>query len=53
MVRVESLSEVLLREVWPDEARDFTPWLAEHPAHLGRALHMDMETTGRRGGGAF
>ena len=43
MVEVASLDDVPLREVWPDEARDFTPWLAEHPDHLGKALAMDLE----------
>ena len=46
MIRVEPLAEVPLREVWPDEAKDFTPWPAEHPGHLGRALHMDLELQG-------
>ncbi|MDE0653900.1 MAG: DUF4268 domain-containing protein [bacterium] len=43
MVEVASLDEVPLREVWPDEARDFTPWLAAHPDQLGKELHMDLE----------
>ncbi|MXX44123.1 MAG: DUF4268 domain-containing protein [Acidimicrobiales bacterium] len=43
MVEVASLEEVPLREVWPDEAKNFTPWLAEHPDHLGKALQMDLE----------
>lgn len=46
MVQVVSLDEVPLREVWRDEARDFTPWLAAHPEHLGRALQMDLELEG-------
>ena len=46
MVEVASLDDVPLREVWPDEARDFTPWLAEHPDHLGKALAMDLELEG-------
>ena len=46
MVEVASLDDVPLREVWPDEARDFTPWLAEHPDHLGKALQMDLELEG-------
>lgn len=46
MVEVVSLDEVPLREVWRDEARDFTPWLAAHPDHLGRKLQMDLELEG-------
>ncbi|MCQ3812758.1 MAG: DUF4268 domain-containing protein [Acidimicrobiia bacterium] len=35
-----------MREVWRDEARDFTPWLAADPNHLGKALQMDLELEG-------
>ena len=38
------MERVALREVWPDEARDFTPWLAEHIAELGDALGFSLET---------
>ena len=44
VVQIASLQEVPLREVWPDEARDFTPWLAANPDQLGKALQMDLET---------
>ena len=30
-------------DIWPNEARDFTPWLAEHIADLGEALGLDLE----------
>lgn len=46
MVEVASLDEVSVREVWPDEAHDFTPWLAENPEHLSKALHMNLELEG-------
>ena len=36
------IEEVDLREVWPHEANDFTPWLAEHLDLLGEALHLDL-----------
>lgn len=46
MVEVASLEEVPLRDVWRDESRDFTPWLAAHPDHLSKALQMDLELEG-------
>ena len=46
-LRFVSLDEVPLRSVWRDEARDFTPWLAEHPDLLGRELRMDLELEGK------
>ena len=36
------IERVDLREAWPNEARDFTPWLAENIAELGEALGMDL-----------
>lgn len=37
------LNKVGLREIWPHEASDFTPWLAENIEELGKALGMDLE----------
>ena len=34
------IEEVDLREIWPHEANDFTPWLAEHLDLLREALHL-------------
>ena len=38
-----SIENVDPRSIWPDEAGDFTPWLAEHADLLGKALGMDLE----------
>lgn len=46
----EKLSEIQhvdLREVWPNEAADFTPWLAENIAKLGEALGLELELQSR------
>ena len=39
---IGTLSPVDIREVWADEAKDFTPWLAENADLLGEALGMDL-----------
>ena len=38
-----SIENVDPRSVWPNEAGDFTPWLAEHADLLGAALGLDIE----------
>ena len=37
------LEPVSLRQVWPDEARDFTPWLADNLHLLGAELNLALE----------
>lgn len=39
--------EVALREIWPDEANDFTPWLYNNLSLLGESLHLDLQPVGR------
>ena len=35
-----------LREVWPYEANNFTPWLAENLSHLAEAIGIPLELEG-------
>ena len=37
------LSDIGLRKAWPNEARDFTPWLAENIGQLSEVLGLDLE----------
>ena len=54
MVELGSIQNVDPRTVWPNEAGDFTPWLAEHADLLGAALGMDIEIEQREASvGAF
>lgn len=43
MIELSSLEVVKLRDVWPNEAHDFTPWLADNIDQLGAVLGMDLE----------
>ena len=43
MVDLGTIEQVDLREVWPHEAQDFTPWLAENLDKLGEALGLELE----------
>ena len=45
MVELSKIERVELREVWPNEAADFTPWLAEEEnlSLLGEAIGLDLE----------
>ena len=44
---IAKLTPVPIREVWPNEARDLTPWLAERPEFLGEALDLELELEDR------
>ncbi len=43
MIELSNLSKKNPREVWPHEANDFTPWLAENIALLGAELNIKFE----------
>jgi len=39
------INKVPLREIWPNEATNFTPWLASNIESLGKALGLELELT--------
>ena len=41
--KLSDIQNVDLREVWPNEATDFTPWLAENISKLGDTLGLELE----------
>lgn len=42
-----TLKRISLRELWSNEATEFTPWLAEHIDNLGEVLGLDLEFNDR------
>lgn len=44
---IGTLEQVSVRSVWPKEAGDFTPWLAENVELMSDALGMDLELEGQ------
>ena len=42
MTEIQPLEAVSLREAWPNEASDFTPWLVENIGLLGERLHLEL-----------
>lgn len=46
-IQVGTLQSVPIRDVWRDEARDLTPWLAENPSLLDDALGLELELEGQ------
>ena len=46
-VEIGTLDRVAVREVWPKEAGDFTPWLAENVELISEAMGMDLQLEGQ------
>lgn len=43
MNKFGTLRKLNPREIWQNEAKDFTPWLAKNISELGEAIGMDLE----------
>jgi len=43
MNKFGTLKNLPLRKLWPNEASDFTPWLASNIDALGKAIGLDLE----------
>jgi hypothetical protein len=41
--KLGTLQTVPLRDVWKDEAKDFTPWLLAHSEELSKAIGLDLD----------
>lgn len=44
------IKKVDVRDIWPNEATDFTPWLVDNIERLGQALGMELEVQEREAG---
>ena len=47
--RTAKLESVDVKSIWPNEAQDFTPWLAKNITQLGDVLNMDLEVEPQSG----
>jgi len=48
-IKIEKMKKVPLREVWRNEARNFTSWLFDNIEFLGEELDMDLKAIDREG----
>lgn len=47
MVDLGELKRLSLKTLFPDEAKDFTPWLAKNIKKLNEVLHLDLVVDGK------
>ena len=52
-MQLGKIQKVSIREVWPNEATSFTPWLETHPEELGELLGLELEFVREQSVGAF
>jgi hypothetical protein len=52
-MQLGKVRQVDLREVWPNEAQSFTPWLQAHPEELGEVLGLELEFEKEKSVGSF
>lgn len=45
-MRFGKITKLNPRDIWPKEAENFTPWLANNISALGEALGMELELKG-------
>ena len=50
MPELGKVERVDVKEIWPNEASDFTPWLAGHLDLLGDALGMELDLVQQEAG---
>ena len=43
MPELGELENVDMRDVWPDESKDFTPWIASNLSLLNKTLGLSLE----------
>lgn len=48
-IKIEKIKKVPLREVWKDEAKNFTSWLFDNIEILGEELDMDLTAIDKEG----